>query len=419
MARRPKIQTPAGPYPSGRDLPSVAELLEQIRGMKALTRVIGRDQRAKVIEIERQVHELAENVDRFYSLMGPRHWIFHDRLNAEKVGALIGLDPDGAEQAFIEIYQDQEALRLMIMPLRRFPAMQSRMDLIEKARVDYQAGRFYSTVLVLLTVMDGFVNELEPGRRRGLHARPADELQAWDSVVGHHLGLAHAHKTFTKTVSKTSSDPVFELHRNGIIHGTLLNYDNVVVATKAWNRLFAVADWAASIEKQKVEPKADPTWREIFGQLAANARAKTALEAWQPSAIDADDPAFEHEGVCQCAVVYLEAWVAKNYGAMATLISPTLREETPRKTAGMVREACEMHSLSGFSVVRAVFEAPAVCEIDVELIFASAPEPGRMRWIREASDGSPATPDVKGEWYLYLWGPWEMLNRGRGDNDAN
>ncbi len=69
--------------------------------------------------------------------------------------------------------------------------------------------------------------------------------------------------------------------------------------------------------------------------------------------------------------------------------------------------------------VRAVFEAPPACEIDVELIFASAPEPGRMRWIREASDGSPATPDVKGEWYLYLWGPWAMLNRGRGDNDAN
>lgn len=45
-------------------MPSVAELLEQTRGVKALTRVIGRDQRAKVIEIERQVHELAENVDR-------------------------------------------------------------------------------------------------------------------------------------------------------------------------------------------------------------------------------------------------------------------------------------------------------------------------------------------------------------------
>ncbi len=120
----------------------------------------------------------------------------------------------------------------MIMPLNRFPAMQSRMDLIEKARVDYQEGRFYSTVLVLLTVMDGFVNELDAHRRRGLHAREPDELNAWDSVVGHHLGLAHAHKTFTKTTSKTSSEPVFELHRHGILHGTLLNYDNPVVAAK-------------------------------------------------------------------------------------------------------------------------------------------------------------------------------------------
>jgi hypothetical protein len=53
-------------------------------------------------------------------------------------------------------------------------------------------------VLTLLSVMDGFVNDVDHGERRGLHARDADEMGAWDSVVGHHMGLTHAHLSFTK-----------------------------------------------------------------------------------------------------------------------------------------------------------------------------------------------------------------------------
>jgi hypothetical protein len=52
-----------------------------------------------------------------------------------------------------------------------------------------------------------------------------------------------------KRFSKTSNEEVFELYRNGIVHGVLLNFNNAVVASKAWNRLFAVADWATSREK--------------------------------------------------------------------------------------------------------------------------------------------------------------------------
>lgn len=229
-------------------------MLRQLEGMKLLTRFVAREQRAAALEIEKQVLGLCELVDEFYALLGARNWIFHDRLNVEKVrAAMSNRDRDAAESAFIAIYRDPEALRLMIVPLARFDALQIRMPLIERAADDYHAGRFYSTVLVLLTVMDGFVNDLDPQRRRGLHAREADELQAWDTVVGYHLGLAHAHQTFTKSTKKTSDSPIVELHRNGIVHGTLLNYDNKIVATKAWNRLFAVADWAASIEKREAE----------------------------------------------------------------------------------------------------------------------------------------------------------------------
>jgi hypothetical protein len=71
---------------------------------------------------------------------------------------------------------------------------------------------------------------------------------------------------------------LYELYRNGIIHGTLLNYDNDVVATKAWNRLFAVVDWAKARTKEQQPPRAEPTWWEVFAQLADNARKERAAK---------------------------------------------------------------------------------------------------------------------------------------------
>ncbi len=54
------------------------------------------------------------------------------------------------------------------------------------------------------------------------------------------------------------------------MHGNLVNFDNDIVASKAWNRLFAVADWAASRQKQSVPPKPEPTFREVLARIREN-----------------------------------------------------------------------------------------------------------------------------------------------------
>lgn len=51
--------------------------------------------------------------------------------------------------------------------------MQPRIGLLQKALADYEAGRYYSTVLVLLSVTDGFVNDLDTAARQGLYTRAA------------------------------------------------------------------------------------------------------------------------------------------------------------------------------------------------------------------------------------------------------
>lgn len=115
------------------------------------------------------------------------------------------------------------------------------------------------------------------------------------------------------------------------------------MASKAWNRLFAVADWAASVERAEVGDPPKTSWRDIGAQLMANARAQRALGAWKPSVLTPDDGAFSTDPACVGAVDFLEAWRRTNCGAMANFIPSMLAEESPRKTAGRMRSNFAEH----------------------------------------------------------------------------
>ena len=132
---------------------------------------------------------------------------------------------------------------------------ENRREVLELARADYDASRFHSVVLALIPVMDGFVNDVDKTLRKGLHARDSAEMNPWDSVVGHHMGLARVHrKVFTKPFRKSSDARVENVFRHGILHGLLTNFNNEVVATKCWNLLFALDDWADALGRPPARP---------------------------------------------------------------------------------------------------------------------------------------------------------------------
>ena len=223
------------PYGSVRDLPSFRELEQQLSALKLLTYFIGRRYRHKLIESERQMERLATTVDNFYERLGPRHWIFHDSLNVSTVEEILNRTADAAsaEAHLIEAYRDKDVSMYWIRRLRNVAGLRERFNQIMRAREHYDADQFDSCTLHLLAIMDGFVNDVEPHTRKALSSRDANEMVAWDHVVGHHLGLTNALRSFTKTIKRRDDEQVFELHRHGIVHGSLTNYDNVVVATKA------------------------------------------------------------------------------------------------------------------------------------------------------------------------------------------
>ena len=92
-----------------------------------------------------------------------------------------------------------------IRRLRNVAGLRERFNQIMRAREHYDADQFDSCTLHLLAIMDGFVNDVEPQTRKALSSRNADEMVAWDHVVGHHLGLTNALRVLHEDHQETAS----------------------------------------------------------------------------------------------------------------------------------------------------------------------------------------------------------------------
>jgi len=110
-------------------------------------------------------------------------------------------DQVAGEQTLIGWYSEQDRLWGPSRRATGHPDLRPRRAHFALAVEDHKAGRYCAVVQTLLSVMDGFVNDVDKAKRRGLHAREPGEIQAWDSVVGHHLGLTSAHRSFVRSFS--------------------------------------------------------------------------------------------------------------------------------------------------------------------------------------------------------------------------
>ncbi len=397
------------PYGSASDLPSYQEIARQIQGGKLLTRFIARNQRSELLQIEDDLNHLVAVVDRFYDRLGPRNWIFHESLNVSAIETILNQTANckEAEQRLIGIYRDEDYLSSWTRRLYNIDGLQQRAHQIERAREHYCADQFDSAALHLITVMDGYVNDFEPDRRRGLASREADAMVAWDSVVGHHLGLTNALKAYGKTIKKRVDEEVYELHRHGIVHGAITKFDNVVVATKAWNMLFAVVDWATATKKAGQPEPPKPTFRGILRQMATTARTKKMLEAWKPSRLSVSDAHFENHEIRALTVDFLTGWRERNFGALVRFPSRQFgkRQMPPGQVAGQLREAFEGFILSGFRVTELENIAPATWLSRGVATVNDLPGAFECRWTVEESDGSFGYGSDSALWRLVFCDP--------------
>lgn len=411
MTRTPR--KPPQTFGSADDLPTVQELRAQLGGFKLLKLVLSAKQKLELKKLETDLDDIVRVVDDFYELLGARNWVYHDDLNIPAIRKIIATGtPEGAELQLISYYQDRDAMKFPLLRLGRLPAIRPRLDLVRKAYEDYQEGRYYSTTLVLIAVMDGTVNDVNQAQRKGLHAREADEMVAWDSVTAHHLGLKHAHYSFTKSFRKTTTDEVTELYRNGIVHGTVVNFDNIVVATKALNRLFAVTDWANSLLDQGESNPPEPTLREFLAKRAETQRDMKLIDAFSPSEKEITTINDDDDDVVSIANDFLYAWQMKNYGGVGqAFMKFGGAANTNGQSAGEAKSLYRDFDLTAYRLKRVQYSAVCVTLINADLTVNSREHAVVLRWVHSNDQGEPTTPSRPGAWRLAPYGPTTFIEQ--------
>lgn len=402
------------PYGSAHDLPSFVSMREQLRGLKALTLFVMREKRAEIAELERELRAMADRVDAFYERLGARHWVYTDWMSTTHIDAILEATstPQETESRLVGLYQDPEVARLQLLRLGNVDGLRERFHLLERARQDYDEGRFDTCSMLLISVMDGFVNDFQADKRKGLAAREADDMVAWNSVAGHHLGLTNALKPFLKTIKKRVDAEVFELHRHGIVHGSVVHYNNIVVATKAWNLLFAIVDWSVATTQRAKEDAASPTptLRETWHSLMQLGRRRRARDEFEPWVVERDHDFFEKDAVVTRTRLFIDAWQNKQWGRIVPMMPTQLiGTKGPGKAAEYTKSWFDSHDIADVEIDRIEYTQSSVAEVRGSATIDGATGRLRLRWVHYNNEGNLALNGDPGSWRLAVVAPKSYL----------
>lgn len=409
-----------------KDNPTCAELLKNTKGFEALSKVASFFEKIgiknekiseafkKFPDLSQKAEELVNMPDRFNEHFSKSGWVAYESLNFEIMKEAVYLADKGkfdeANNLLVEHY-NEETLKWGLTFMKGVEEYRPRYDLAEKAKEDYLAGRYHACVPVVLTIIDGIVNDIE---QKGFFAQGVD-LTAWDSIAAHSSGLQELSKLFNSARKKTTTETITVPYRHGILHGRDLGYANKVVAAKTWAVLFTIRDWAMALKQGKKVPKEkepEPSFLEVLKSYAKTQEEKKKLEAWRPRSLkpDKDFPAYaipeefgSHTPERELAQ-FFQYWSTNNYGKMADLMK-TFGDYPLSKRAGEVRLNFQGKSLEGYKLLEIKDEAAAITEITVEVTLNHRDkiltEKFSVRMIHEDSEGNPALrEEPDGNWRI-------------------
>lgn len=404
-----KDKIAASTFGTAYDLPQVQELVSIVRAYNAIKYALDDDQRAELAQTQNELNRLVRTVDGFYNVLGPRNWVFHGDMNVNRIEEILqATDGKEAEARIIAYYQDREATEFLFTRLFRIEGFRPRLPSISRAYDDFLEGRHYACILALIPVLDGTVNDVEKTKRRGLHAREPEEMIAWDSVTAHHLGLKHTQTTFTKTFRKTEEREVFELYRHGIVHGMVINFDNEVVAAKALNQIFAIADWAESLLKSQKEVEPPPALSDLQEMANDLARAEQINDSFQASEVVAGDVSFDSHNFARMSREFLQAWQSRNYGNLSKFF-PKFSGESFGQRAGQAKNLYQEFLLSRYEIISIKSAGSILTTVDVKAEVNGTEQAFTLRWVQMDENAQPVLPGKPGDWVLAPHGPTTFL----------
>jgi hypothetical protein len=149
------------------------------------------------------------------------------------------------------------------------PKYPVRVAVAERAFKAFEEEDYIVCVPLLLMLIDSFGITKSGTKSIFSELGELDHLfEAEESVAGHPSGLKSVLKGMVTGSRGYSEEEIFLPQRNGILHGTRLNYGSKVVATKALNVLAGMVEWARDTAMESQDDAARKRWNEKF--LATN-----------------------------------------------------------------------------------------------------------------------------------------------------
>lgn len=414
------------------DNPSIKEMKDSLEGMKTLksTTETGLlnvltpfcldkeelcDTLSKIGELEEQFSQF-DIPDKFNEHFLKHGWIAHESIDDEAMQKAVELAEESkfeeAEDILIDIYT--ENLELSIQMILHMEEMRPRKKLLELSYEDYLAERYHSCILLLFTIIDGFVVDTKEIDGNKCFFAKGEELYAWDSIAAHKTGLNELRKILYQNRSSTNAEEIDIPYRNGIMHGRDLSFANKKVAIKLWATLFSLRDGIIAIKKGK-NPKKTRNF-DLMKELQDNKIRQSILNDWKPRILqvnvnfpESGDPSeYQDESPEKTLVEFFEGWKNENYGLMVQKLNHRFfEEETPGKRVNELKTGIfENKQIENYSIINITDDSAIITDIKVNLtIHKEDNEVSKeinFRIIYEREDGEMELRGMgNGSWNIY------------------
>lgn len=402
------------------EMPSLKHQYEQMQTMNFVKIFLKKEDREKYEKLKSDFENLVVQMDCYNKNFSDRGWIVYDLIktefveNANKIFENEGMDE--AEKYILNYYTNdvKSMTTFLYYPSKEF---KDRTELIKIALDDHFNKRYYSSVLMFLTIVDGIINDFT--KSKGFFAEGVD-LDCWDCIVDCSNGLKKLKGIYNTSRKKTNTEEIYFPYRNGILHGRDLKYGNEYVSSKCLVMLFAISDW---IKSKSTEDKRKETLKKELNPPPLNESVKRytqiqedrkIIQQWKPQNIiigtDIPENGSSNEYIkyeyLHEFIKMLEYWKQKNYGKLAIKLEILFNNEiTPNFRPKRCRELFEKNILKRYKLISVKDQAiyMKVIEIEVTVEKENRQITGIMRFgmVYEGNDSCALPNNKNGKWNIY------------------
>lgn len=404
-------------------MPSYKKIHEDIKAMKLLSFIGGKEAREQLKEMESNIAKLIDNAEKFNEYFSDNGWVMYDSISSKLIDKAIqeyeNSGYETAEKVLIDYYKT-EVGHVLYQLKNGNEEFSIRYSNIKRAFDDHIAQRYHASVPQFLMIADGAVNDYT--KKQGFFADGTD-VDAWDCLVGLSNSLMKLKEIYNGSRKRTTRDPIFLPYRNGILHGRDLNYSNEAVSCKCIVLLFAIHDWMISKKnederKEKYEKSLKPaSWKEIISGVKKNEEIKREIRNWEKKEIIlGKDVRITGTSKDYCDYPYLqhlieafEMWQKKNYGELALYFDYLFKYEADKNIKPReCRLMFQNKDYKGFELLEVEERAIALKRVlvNVEWIMNdkiyNEPLEFGLNFQNEIGE-SAIPPDDEGKWVIIPW----------------